>query len=111
MSTSTKEDVMRRIVTTTLLAGALSLTGAAAASARARLAHLPGLLPGLPVDRLPQQVRVPVVPRVLLDHVHHDPAEVRRATVRPDALGERPQAAVGERLVRESAGQLHRALP
>jgi hypothetical protein len=39
------------------------------------------LLAGLAVDRLAQQVGVAVVPRVLLDHVAHDPSQARCPTV------------------------------
>ena len=40
-------------------------------------------LPHGAVDLLAQQVGVPVVARVLLDHVDHDPAQGRRAASRP----------------------------
>src|SRR5580658_4186941 len=71
----------------------------------------PELLPGLPVDRLPQQVRMAVVPGVLLDHVAQDPAQARRPAVGPRAPGELIEAAVGEGLSNQRAGTGCRVLP
>ncbi len=47
-------------------------------------------LPGHPVDLLAEQVGVPVVPGVLLDHVHVDPAQVDRCCRRARARTSRP---------------------
>src|SRR5262249_8621758 len=50
------------------------------------------LLAGLAVHGLAEQVGVAVVPGVLLDHVHQDPAQARRLIVGPWAFGELAQA-------------------
>jgi hypothetical protein len=42
-----------------------------------------GLLPGLAVNRLTQQISVPVVAGILLDHVSDDPPHTGRASVGP----------------------------
>ena len=66
-----------------------------------------GLLANEPVDGLAKEVGVSVVPRVLLDHVHQDPAQLRRGAVPGVAPhGEPVETTVGQCLgdeVRERA--------
>src|SRR4051812_33150159 len=64
-----------------------------------------GLLAGLAVDRLAQQVGVAVVPGVLLDHVGEDPAQRRPALPVPGGMC-RTQRVVadGERCADDLAG-------
>ena len=50
-------------------------------------------LPGQTINRLTDEIGVTVVTRVLLDHVHHDPAHRRRTPVRQAEPGELVQAA------------------
>src|SRR5262252_9475631 len=52
------------------------------------------LLPGEPVHRLPEEVGMAVVPRVLLDQVEQDPSQAGCPTVGPGAPGESLQAAL-----------------
>jgi hypothetical protein len=69
------------------------------------------LLSHEPVHRLPNQVGMAVVPRVLLDHVDHDPTQAGCAAVGPGAPRELIQAAVGQHLSDEGAGAGYCALP
>src|SRR6202035_637674 len=57
-----------------------------------------GLLHGLPVHPLADQVGMAVVARVLLDQVAQDPAQARRPTIGPFAHGHLLQAAACQRL-------------
>jgi hypothetical protein len=52
------------------------------------------LLPREPIHRLPEQVGVAIVSRVLLDHVDHDPPQAGRPTIGPGARRQPVQAAV-----------------
>src|SRR5262245_4076209 len=69
------------------------------------------LLPGLSVYRLPDEIRVTVVPRVLLDHVAQDPAQARRGSIRPGPLGQLIQSASRERLGHAGARSHYCLLP
>ena len=62
------------------------------------------LLAGEPVNRLPDEVGVAVVPRVLLDHVDQDPSQAWCLTAGPGAPGQPLQAAVGQCLRHQGAG-------
>ncbi len=78
-----------------------------------RGADAPGSLPHQPVDRLTQQVGVPAVAGVFLDHVHEDPAE-RELLVTPPALHRQVQgggALVGDGLGHDHARALDTLLP
>src|SRR5699024_897196 len=66
------------------------------------------LFAGGPVDRLADEIGMAVVPGVLLDHVHDDPAQARALTIRPAPRSESVQAiGAGER----AAGARHCLLP
>src|SRR3712207_3559827 len=55
--------------------------------------------------RLPQEVGMAIVPRVLLDRVAQDPSQAGRPTVGPRAPGPAAPGPVGQRLAtRERAG-------
>jgi hypothetical protein len=58
-------------------------------------ARPPRLLPGEPVHRLPEQVGMAVVPRVLLDQVEQDPSQARGPTVGPVRRARRPSTRGG----------------
>src|SRR5699024_2363624 len=66
------------------------------------------LFAGGAVDRLPDEIGMAVVPGVLLDHVHDDPAQARALTIRPAPGSESVQViGAGERI----AGARHCLLP
>src|SRR5579872_7358958 len=50
-----------------------------------------------PVHRLPDEVGMAVVPRVLLDHVAHDPPQTGSAAVGPGAPGQAVQPPIRQR--------------
>src|SRR6266567_2141307 len=69
------------------------------------------LLAGEPVHRLPEEVGMAVVPRVLLDQMEQDPSQAGCPTVGPGAPGQPLQAAVGHCLRDQGAGAGHGVLP
>src|SRR3990172_3959936 len=69
------------------------------------------LLAGEPVNRLPDEVGMAVVPRVLLDHVDQDPSQAGCPTVGPGAPRQPLKAALGQRLRDQGAGAGHGVLP
>src|SRR5437879_12946126 len=50
------------------------------------------LLPGLPVHRLPEEVGMAVVPRVLLDHMAQDPSQAGCRSIGPGSTGQAMRA-------------------
>src|SRR5688572_20110814 len=69
------------------------------------------ILAGEPVDRLPDQVSVAIVPRVLLDQVDQDPPQAGRLTVWGREPAQMVQATVRQRLGKRHAGALHGGPP
>ena len=90
-----------------VLGGPRRFRGNAGATARS----IRRVLSGEPVHRLPDEVGVADVPRVLLDQVDQDAPQAGRPAVRSLMPGELAQVAVGQGLGDRGAGPAHRVLP